>query len=491
MNRLSRQSAAPHPAFGHLLPASGAKDLDFQARSRSTPSREIPSPAQRGEGGRRPGEGRFTLLLMLCLLAASLSAQSVIINSPGKKGVVAIRNATIVPVTSAPIQNGTIVFSNGLITAVGANVTIPSNATVIDGTGLFVYPGLIDSGSHVGLEEISAVPGTVDTAELGDINPNARAEVAVNPHSNVIPVTRVNGITSVVTEPEGGIISGSSAMLNLAGWTPQEMTLKAPLAMHIHFPRLRTNAFDEQPQDEEAAKEAAKNYTKQIDKLRDAFKDAQAYSRASTARANHPDIKRVDRDLILEALVPVIEGREPVVMHANLERDIRAALKFADEFKLKVILADAEDVARVIPELKSRNIPVILGPILSLPPREDDPYDLIFTNAKTLNDAGIPFAIQSGDAHNARNLPYNAAACAAFGLPKDVALRSITIAPAQIFGVADKVGSLETGKLANIIVTDGDPLEIVTHVRRLFIGGEEITLETNQTLLWEKFKARP
>jgi imidazolonepropionase-like amidohydrolase len=425
------------------------------------------------------------------LVATSAFAQSVIINSPGKKETVAIRNATIVPVSSAPIANGTIVFSNGIITAVGASAAIPANATVIDGTGLFVYPGLIDAGSHVGLEEISAVPGTVDTAELGDINPNARAEVAVNPHSNVIPVTRVNGITSVVTEPEGGIISGSSAMINLAGWTPQEMTLKAPLAMHIHFPRLRTNSFDETPQDEEAAKDAAKNYTKQIDKLRDVFRDAQAYAKASAARIQNASIKRIDRDLILEALVPVVEGREPVVLHANLERDIRAALKFADEFKLKVILADADDVARVIPELKSRNIPVILGPILSLPPREDDPYDLIFSNAKTLNDAGILFAIQSQDAHNARNLPYNAAACAAFGLPKDAALRSITLAPAQIFGVADKVGSLETGKLANIIVTDGDPLEIVTHVRHLFIGGEEITLETNQTLLYQKFKARP
>src|SRR5437588_5755963 len=424
-------------------------------------------------------------------VAASLSAQSVIINSPGKKNTLAIRNATIVPVTSAPIASGTIVFANGLITALGANVTIPSNAIVIDGTGLFVYPGLIDSGSHVGLEEISAVPGTVDTAELGDINPNARAEVAVNPHSNVIPVTRVNGIISVVTEPEGGIISGSSAMLNLAGWTPQEMTLKAPLAMHIHFPRLRTNAFDEQPQDEEAVKEAAKNYTKQIDKLRDAFKDAQAYAKASAARTNHPDIKRVNRDLILEALVPVVEGREPVVMRANLERDIRAALKFADEFKLKVILADAEDVARVIPELKSRNIPVILGPILSLPPREDDPYDLVFTNAKALYDAGVPFAIQSSDQHNARNLPYHAAACAAFGLPKDAALKAITISPAQIFGVADRVGSLEAGKLANVIVTDGDPLEIVTHVKRLFIGGEDIPLESNQKLLYEKFSKRP
>src|SRR5216684_7874933 len=431
------------------------------------------------------------LFIAAALVASSALAQSVIINSPGRKPLVAIRNATIVPVTSAAIPNGAIVFDNGLITALGANIAIPANATVIDGTGLFVYPGLIDSGSHVGLEEISAVPGTVDTAELGDITPNARAEIAVNPHSNVIPVTRVNGITTVVTEPEGGIISGSSAMIQLAGWTPQEMTLKAPLSMHIHFPRLRTNAFDEVPQDEEAAKEAAKNYTKQIDKLRDVFKDAQAYAKASAARTNHPDIKRNDRDLILEALVPVVEGREPVVMHANLERDIRAALKFADEFKLKVILADAEDVARVIPELKSRNIPVILGPILSLPPREDDPYDLVFTNAKTLDDNGIRFAIQSSDSHNARNLPYHAAMCAAFGLPKDVALKSITIFPAEIFGVADRIGSLEVGKIANVIVTNGDPLEIVTQVKKVFIGGEDIPMDTYQTLLYQKFLQRP
>ena len=434
---------------------------------------------------------RRTIALACAFFAGSLFGQSVIMNNPGKKPAFAIRNATIYPVTSAPIANGTIVFDKGVITAVGANVTIPAGATVIDGTGLSVYPGLIDSGAQVGLTEISSVAGSVDTAELGDINPNARAEVAINPHSNVIPVTRVNGVTAAVVEPEGGVISGSSALVQLAGWTPAEMTLKAPLAMHIHFPRLRTGGFDDQPQDEEAEKEAKKNYTKSIDKLKDTFRDAQAYAKAAAARKGDTAVKRFDRDLVLEALVPVVEGREPVVMHANLERDIRAALKFADEFKLKVILADAEDVARVIPDLKSRSIPVILGPILALPTHEDDPYDLLFTNAKALHDAGVPFAIQSSDAHNARNLPYHAAACAAFGLPKDVALKSITIYPAQIFGVADRVGSLEVGKLANVILTDGDPLEIVTHVKRLFIGGEDIPLDSYHTLLYEKFSKRP
>jgi imidazolonepropionase-like amidohydrolase len=431
------------------------------------------------------------LAVLLAFTCPTLLAQSVILNNSGKKPTVVIRNATIYPVTSAPISNGTIVFSNGVITAIGLNVTVPAGATIIDGTGLSVYPGLIDSGSQVGLTEISSVAGSVDTAELGEINPSARAEVAVNPHSNLIPVTRVNGITTVLTEPEGGIISGQSALIQLSGWTPNEMVLKAPIALHMHFPRVRSGAFEEQPPDEEAEKEARKTYTKQIDRLRDIFRDAQAYAKAAAARSKDQTVRRFDRDLVLEALVPVVEGREPVIMHANLVRDIRAAIKFADEFKLKMILADAEEVAQVIPDLKSRDIPVILGPILALPSREDDPYDLLFTNAKTLYDNGIRFAIQSSDAHNARNLPYHAAMCAAFGLPKDVALKSITIFPAEIFGVADRIGSLEVGKVANVIVTDGDPLEIVTHVKRLFIGGEDIPLETYQTLLYEKFLKRP
>jgi imidazolonepropionase-like amidohydrolase len=429
-------------------------------------------------------------LLALLLFAAPLAAQSVIPNNPGKKVTVAIRNATIYPVTSAPIANGTIVIAEGRITAVGANAAVPAGATVIDGSGLSVYPGLIDSGTTVGLVEVDSVAGTVDTSELGDLNPNARAEVAVNPHSNVIPVTRVNGITTVLTAPEGGVISGTSALINLIGWTPAEMVLKAPVAMHIRFPRVRSG-FGDQPQDEEAEKEARKAYTNQLEKLRDTMRDAQAYARASSARTADRNVKRFDRDLILEALVPVIDGKVPVVLHASNARDVKAALEFADEFKLKAILSGVVDVAKSLPEIKKRDVPVILGPILALPPREDDAYDLLFGNAKLLYDAGVPFAIQSADAHQSRNLPYHAAACAAFGLPKDVALQAITINPARIFGVADRVGSLEVGKIANVIVTDGDPLEIRTNVRRLFIAGEEIPLDSYHTQLYEKFRKRP
>ncbi|HEX8251600.1 MAG TPA: amidohydrolase family protein [Thermoanaerobaculia bacterium] len=420
------------------------------------------------------------------LFTAATFAQSTIANNPGVKATVAIRNARIVPVTSAPIENGTIVFANGVITAVGANVAIPAGATVIDGKGLSVYPGMIDSGSNVGLIEIDAVPGSVDASEIGDFNPNAQAAVAINPHSELVPVTRVNGVTHVVSTPEGGIISGQSALIQLAGWTPVQMVVKSPAAMHIRFPRLRSAPLVELPQDEEAETNRKKGYTKELDRLRDIFRDARAYAKAANAR-----VRRIDRDLILESLVPVVEGRVPVVMHANQARDIRAALAFADEFQLKVILAGAQDVGRVVAEVKQRNIPVILGPILSLPQREDDAYDLLFTNAKLLHDNGIRFAIQTADAHNTRNLPYHAATCAAFGLPKDEALKAVTIYPAEIWGVADRLGSLEVGKSASVIVTDGDPLEIRTNVHRVFIAGEEIPMDSRHTLLYRKFANRP
>jgi imidazolonepropionase-like amidohydrolase len=423
----------------------------------------------------------------LLLLAAPLLAQSVIPNNPGVKATVVIRNATIYPVTAPPIANGTIVLADGKIAAIGTSVSVPANAKVIDGTGLSVYPGLIDSGTTIGLTEIGSVAGTNDVNELGDLNPNARVEVALNPHSNVIPVTRINGITTVITRPGGGMIAGHDALIQLAGWTPREMVLKAPVGLHVNFPRVRAgSSFFEQPQDEEAEKERKKQYTRQLDKLRDTFRDAQAYAKALEAKQ-----QRFDRDLILENLVDVVKGNVPVVVHADSAADIREAIKFTKALSLKMILAGGDDVQEVLKELKDNDIPVLLGPIWSLPPREDDPYDLLFANAQALHQAGIRFAIQTEEAHDARNLPYQAANCAAFGLPREEALKAITIYPAQIFGVADKIGSLEVGKIANVIVTDGDPLEIRTTVKQVFIGGEEISMESNQTLLYKKFSARP
>lgn len=431
----------------------------------------------------------------VALLLAALPAwsQSVITNNPGTKGTYAIRNVTIVPVTSPSIARGTIVIAGGKITAILAAdspAALPENTTVIDGTGMFVYPGMIDGGTKVGLLEVSSVPGTNDVSEKGDFNPNARAIVAVNPHSNVIPVTRANGITAVITRPEGGVISGQDALIQLAGWTPDEMSLKAPVAMHINFPVAKTPSFDE-PETEEEKKKTDKSYRTRLEQLEDILRDARSYGRALGAREKSPSSTLLQRDLLLQNLAPVAEGRVPVVMHANRAVDIRDAIRFADKNKLTMILAGGHDVRQVIPDLKSRNIPVILGPILALPLREDDPYDLLFTNALALHEAGIKFAFQTEDAHDVRNLPYHAAACVAFGLPKEIALKALTIYPAEIFGVADRMGSLEVGKRADLFMSDGDPLEIRTNIKALFIGGEPITLDTHQTLLYEKFKNRP
>lgn len=434
-----------------------------------------------------------TLLFCASFTAAALPlpGQSVILNNPGPGGPYVIRNATIYPVTSAPIQGGSIVIAGGRILAVGAGVQAPDGATIIDGTGLSVYPGLIDSGTSIGLTEVSSVAGTRDIQELGDLNPNAQAALAINPHSNVIPVTRINGITTVLTEPGGGLISGQSALIQLSGWTPPEMVLKSPAGMHINFPRVRTTPLSGQPQDEEADKRATKQYTSQLEKLRDTFRDAKAYEKALAASRSTPPAQRLEQDLILHALVPVIRGEVPLVIFANLEADIREAIKFSDQVGIRMILSGGQEVQPVIPELRAKNIPVLLGPIWTLPGKEDDPYDLLFSNAAALHGAGVKFAIRSDGAHNARHLPYQAAACAAFGLPKEEALRAVTINAAEIFGVADRIGSLEPGKIANVIVTDGDPLEIRTNLVRLFIGGEDIPLESYHTLQYDKFRRRP
>lgn len=434
-----------------------------------------------------------TAALIVVLTALSGHSQSVIPNNPGTKGTYAIRNVSIIPVTSPDIARGTIVIAGGKIAAIHPSdspAALPQNTTVIDGTGMFVYPGMIDGGTEVGLLEINSVPGTNDVSEKGDFNPNARAIVAVNPHSNVIPVTRANGITAVITRPEGGVISGQDALIQLAGWTPDEMALKAPVAMHLNFPVARTPSFDE-PETEDETKKSEKSYKTKLEQLEDILRDARSYGTATRAKERRQSSSHLPNDLLLENLVPVVEGRVPVVMHANRARDIREAIRFADKNKLTMILAGGHDVRQVIPELKSRNIPVILGPILALPLREDDPYDLLFTNALALHQAGIKFAFQTEDAHDVRNLPYHAAACVAFGLPKEIALKALTIYPAEIFGVADRMGSLEVGKRADLFMSDGDPLEIRTTIKALFIAGEPITLDTHQTLLYEKFRNRP
>ncbi len=404
--------------------------------------------------------------------------------------VFVIRNARIVTVTGAVIERGAVLIRDGKIAEVGARVAAPSNARVIDATGLSVYPGLIDCGTSLGLTEISSIQETRDTTELGDFNPHMRAIVAVQPHSELIPVSRANGITTAITRPSGRMVSGQAALINLDGWTWQEMTVKAPAAMAMEYPRAprgRGAAFIQA----EAAANVSQLRERQLTALRQKLEDAQAYAKAKEARAIDKSLPARPVDHVLEALIPVVKGELPVLMVANNEREIKGAIEIADKFKLKMIISGAEDAWKVAPQLKEKNIPVIIGPVTDLPNNEDADYDINFSHAGKLSKAGVRFAFQTADAAYARNLPYEAGTSAAFGLPKDEALKAVTIYPAQIFGVDKLLGSIEVGKMANLIVTDGDPLEFKTSVKHMFINGKPVDLSSRHTRLYDKFRDRP
>ena len=415
-------------------------------------------------------------------------------NVNGTAGTFAIANARIITVSGQTIENGTVIVQNGKIAAVGARIVIPGGATIVDAAGLSVYPGMIDAATNMGLMEIPlGAPGTDDDAEIGDMNPNARAIVAVNPHSAHINVTRVNGVTAVFTSPTGGVISGQGAVINLVGATPNEMAVNPASALIINFPRVSTfggfgGGFGA-PQIEFG--EAVRQRDRRLEELRKMLKDAEAYGKTQDAFRADPKLPRPATDLKMAALVPYIRGEKPVMFAADREIDIRNAVKFADEMKMRAIILGGNEAYKATDVLKQKNVPVVITGIWSLPARDDDYYDVLYANAGKLQAAGVRFCVASGDnGANARDLPYQAGMTAAFGLSKEDALKSVTVYAAQILGVADKMGTIETGKIANLVVTDGDILQPTTKVLHLFINGRKIPLTSRHTELYEQFKDR-
>jgi imidazolonepropionase-like amidohydrolase len=404
---------------------------------------------------------------------------------------IAIRGARIVTVSGPVIEKGTIVLSGGKIAAVGADASVPAGAEVIDGTGKTVYPGLINGLTTLGLTEISSVPGSVDTTETGDINPQARAWLAVQPHSELIPIARANGTTAVLTAPLGGLVSGQSALLRLAGSTPEALTVKQPVAMHMVYPTGRPSfslaRLFEEPElktFEERLKDRRQNQEKDLRRLGNLIEDARALGQRLTAGA-HSDV-----DLPEEALGAVARGELPVVMRADGEDEIRGAVRFAGEHRLKLIIAGGLEAWRCADLLKEKDVPVLLS-VDRLPRREGDRYDAAYTNPSVLHRAGVRFAIVSDDAADIRNLPYEAAMARAYGLPAEVALRAITLSPAEIFGVADRMGALAVGKDADVFVATGDIMDTRTQVTNVFVDGVAQSLETRHTRLYREFKGRP
>jgi len=409
------------------------------------------------------------------------------------RGVFAIRNARIVTVSGADIENGTVVIRDGKIEAVGTTVNVPAGAQTIDGRGLSVYPGMIDAGTNMGLVEVpQGANGTVDTSEVGELNPNAKAITAVNPHSAHIAVTRVEGITNTLTAPTGGLISGQAALINLLGTAPKEMAVVPQFALVINYPRIGGGGGGfggfQPPAN---LTETLSNNERQVEQIRKMLRDAEAYGRAQDAYAKDRSLPRPDRNVVLEPLVPYVRGQQPVIFRADREAEIRGALKFADEMKLKPIILGGNDAWRVASLLKEKNVPVILTGLFSLPSREDDAYDVLYENPAKLQQAGVRFAISTGDAGaEVRNLAQYAGMAAAFGLSKADAVKAVTLYPAQIMNVSDRLGSIEPGKMANLVVTDGDLLEIRTRIRYLFIDGRPVVLSSRHTELNDAFKNR-
>lgn len=408
--------------------------------------------------------------------------------APPQDHPIALVGGTIHTISGETIEGGTILFVDGKIVAVGKNVDLPPGTETINVAGKHVYPGLIDANTTIGLIEIEAVRATRDTAEVGDINANVRAEVAVNPDSEIIPVTRANGILVALTAPRGGIITGRSAAIMLDGWTWEDMTLKAPVALHVIWPRMQPFRFGFfMPMPPEQQLERSK---KQLETLKQAFRDARAYYLARKAQGK-PGVPPVEKDLRWEAMMPVFEGKLPVFVHADNVEQIESAVAWAQQEGIRITIVGGQDAPLVADLLKKHDIPVIVTPILTMPPHRWSGYDEAFTVPARLYRAGVRFCIggEGGAAHE-RNLPYHAAMAVAFGLPREEGLRAITLYAAEILGIADRVGSLEPGKDATLIVTDGDPLDIRTHVEKAFIQGRPVDLMNRHKRLYLKYKEK-
>jgi imidazolonepropionase-like amidohydrolase len=431
-------------------------------------------------------------LICSALLGSTISAQSA--KAPA---AYAIKGGKVFTLAGPPIDNGTVVIRNGKIVAVGANIPVPDDAQVIDATGLEVYPGMFDAVTQIGLAEISQVSATIDTSELGDYNPELIAATAVNPASAYIPVTRANGITEVIAAPgtagfdaqAGGLITGQASAFNLAGWTMDDMQINRSVAMVVNWPSIQTRSFDFATFSikEKPFTDARKEYDKSINDLSDWIDRARHY--AQVKEKGSPAL--YERDLKLESLIPVVQGKLPLLIVADDQRDIRNAVEFCTKRNLKMILAGGAEAWKEKDLLKAKGIPVILGPTERIPDKEDTPYDKPMTQPSELFAAGIPFAFSSFGTSFSRRLPQYAGASVAYGLSHDEALKATMLNAAQIFGLADQLGTLESGKLGNIIVTNGDPLELQTQVKYLFIKGQLTSLDNRHSDFYEKYRKRP
>ena len=424
-------------------------------------------------------------MLALGLMAAPGTDRD---DDKAREGVFALTNARIVTVTNGTIENGTLVIRDDKIVALGANVEVPADAEVIDCTGLTIYPGMIDSGTQIGLVEVGSLAETRDASELGDLTPQMQALTAVNPNSVSIPVTRISGVTTALTAPTGGLLPGQAALINLLGYTPEQMLVGGFRAVVLQYPATgRRGRFDRRS--DEDIKKAAE---KALKKLNDTWDGAELYAQIDSAYTASPETgRRPEYVPAMTALLPVVRGEQTLIIQANAASAITSALEWVKERGLeRVVLSGVAEGWRVADKIAEAGIPCLVGPMLSNPTRQSDRYDKAYANIGLMHKAGVKVAIRTGESEKVRNLPYNAGFAAAYGLGKEEALRAVTITPAEIFGVSDEVGSLEVGKKATLFVADGDPFETKTDIHHVFIDGYKVPMESRHTRLYDEFLNR-
>ena len=429
----------------------------------------------------------FPALLALTLLAVAARASDTIPAAKQTKPLL-LRGATVHTVSGADLPATDVLVVDGKIFALGAKLTAPKDAIVVDISGKHLYPGLISAHTAMGLVEMSSVRGTVDVAETGALNPNARAQSAINPDSELIPVSRSNGILTALSVPQTttGLISGTSTLIRMDGWTWEDLTLRPAVALHIVWPSM---AVVRDPNNPLRAEESQRALDARLKALREAFATARAYQKSKTGAG-----KPTDTDLRWEAMLPVLRGELPVFVHADEIKQIESAVAWAKSEKMKITLVGGLDAWRAADLLKAEDIPVIVSPVIALPLRREDDFDAPYANPAKLHAAGVRFCIANDGSDDwtmrDRELPYQAGKAAAYGLPPTEALKSVTLYAAQLLGVGMELGSIETGKRATLIVTDGDPLEITTHIEQAYIDGARIDLSNKQTRLYEKYKKK-
>jgi imidazolonepropionase-like amidohydrolase len=430
---------------------------------------------------------KVLISILFLVFGTIVKSQESVYPAPKQTGTTAITDATIHTGTGEIIENGTIVITEGRITSIGKNVSIPAGATTVKAQGKHVYPGLILPISNLGLVEISAVRATNDAQEIGELNPNVRSIVAYNTDSKVINTLRSNGILLANIVPQGSLVAGSSSVVQLDAWTWEDAAYKTDAGIHFYMPTLmprpRFGPGAGGPNAQQASADPVKEGLEKIDRIKSFFSEAKAY----LMEPAHDQT-----NLKFTSVKGLFDKKQKLYIHANTVKQMLIALEFVKEFGFDVVIVGGSDSWQIADLLKQNNVSVILGQSHNLPTLQDDDIDQPYKTAAMLQKAGVLFSITDDDPQNrGRNLPFNAGTAVAYGLTKEQALQAITLNAAKIMGVADKAGSLEVGKDANIIISEGDILDMRTSiVTDAFIQGRKIDLMDKQKMLNERYNRK-